>query len=79
MGGEAESPRLSMAPHAAALVLRRVGVSYMIYVVLVSIILPSTDLNLLGSSGATASPFVIAVQSASVKGIPDLINLGMLA
>ncbi|KAJ5304264.1 uncharacterized protein N7443_003924 [Penicillium atrosanguineum] len=77
MGGEAESPRWSMA-HSANLVPWRVGVFYLVSVVLVSIIVPSTDKNLLGGSGAAASPFVIAVQGAGIKGVPDLINACMI-
>lgn len=73
MGGEAESPRWSMA-HSANLVPWRVGVFYLVSVVLVSIIVPSNNENLLGGSGAAASPFVIAVQDAGIKGVPDLIN-----
>lgn len=46
----------------------------MVSVSLVSIIVPSDDPNLLGGSGAAASPFVIAIQSSGIKGIPDLVN-----
>lgn len=46
----------------------------MVSVSLVSIIVPSDDPNLLRGSGAAASPFVIAIQSSGIKGIPDLVN-----
>ncbi|GLB06451.1 hypothetical protein AtubIFM57258_001759 [Aspergillus tubingensis] len=82
MGGEAESPRYSMA-HAANLVPWRVAVFYLVSVVLVSIIVPSDDSRLLGGSSVTTSPFVIAVEDAGIKGIPSLINacliIGILA
>ncbi|GLA88477.1 hypothetical protein AtubIFM56815_002930 [Aspergillus tubingensis] len=82
MGGEAESPRYSMA-HAANLVPWRVAVFYLVSVVLVSVIVPSDDSRLLGGSSVTTSPFVIAVEDAGIKGIPSLINacliIGILA
>ncbi|GKZ47602.1 hypothetical protein AbraIFM66951_011159 [Aspergillus brasiliensis] len=82
MGGEAESPRYSMA-HAANLVPWRVAVFYLVSVVLVSIIVPSDDSRLLGGSSVTTSPFVIAVEDAGIRGIPSLINacliIGLLA
>ncbi|KAJ5339253.1 Amino acid/polyamine transporter I [Penicillium brevicompactum] len=77
MGGEAESPRYSMA-HSANLIPWRVAVFYLVSTVLVSIIVPSNDPNLLGGSGVAASPFVIAVQGAGIKGVPDLINICMI-
>ncbi|CAI7583293.1 unnamed protein product [Penicillium crustosum] len=77
MGGEAESPRYSMA-HSANLIPWRVAVFYLVSTVLVSIIVPSDDPRLLGGSGVAASPFVIAVQDAGIKGVPDLINICMI-
>jgi amino acid transporter len=82
LGGEAKSPRYSMA-HAANVVPWRVSVFYMVSVVLVSVLVPSSDERLLGGSGSAASPFVIAVDDAGIKGVPDLINgcmiIGILA
>ncbi|KAL5343419.1 amino acid permease/ SLC12A domain-containing protein [Aspergillus crustosus] len=77
LGGEAKSPRYSMA-HAANVVPWRVSVFYMISVVFVSVIAPSSDSRLLGGSGVAASPFVIAVSDAGIKGVPDLINACMI-
>ena len=34
--------------------------------------------RLFGASGAAASPFVLSVQEAGIKGIPDLINACMI-
>ncbi|RAL17463.1 proline-specific permease [Aspergillus homomorphus CBS 101889] len=82
MAGEAESPRYSMA-HSASLIPWRVALFYLVSVVLVSLIVPSTDPRLLGGSSVASSPFVLAVQDAGIKVIPDLINacmiLGILA
>ncbi|KAL4799770.1 amino acid permease/ SLC12A domain-containing protein [Aspergillus venezuelensis] len=77
LGGEAESPRWSMA-HAANVVPWRVSVFYMVSVVVVSVIVPSSDDRLLGGSGSAASPFVIAASNAGIKGVPDIINACMI-
>lgn len=77
LGGEAKSPRYSMA-HAANVVPWRVSVFYMVSAVLVSVIVPSSDSRLLGGSGAAASPFVIASAEAGIKGVPDIINACMI-
>ncbi|OQD90029.1 hypothetical protein PENANT_c002G11135 [Penicillium antarcticum] len=73
MGGEAKSPRYSIA-HLANLVPWRVGVFYLVSVVLVSLIVLLDDSSLLGASSSATSLFVIAVQNAGIKGVPDLIN-----
>ena len=77
MGGESKSPRYSMA-HAATLVPLRVGFMYMVLVVLVGILISPDNPRLFGASGAAASPFVLSVQEAGIKGIPDLINTCMI-
>lgn len=77
MGGEAESPRFSMA-HATKLVPYRVSIVYMLSVVFITLLVPSNDERLLGGSGVTASPFVISVVDANIPVIPDLINAAMI-
>lgn len=77
MGGEAESPRFSMA-RAANIVPFRVNIVYMLSVVLIGLLVPSDDDRLLGGSGVTASPFVIAVNDAGIPVVPDLLNAGMM-
>jgi amino acid transporter len=77
MGGEAKSPRFSMA-HAANLIPWRTGIFYLLCIVFVTILVPSNDPNLLGGSGVTSSPFVIAVQNAGIKGVPDFMNACMI-
>lgn len=66
MGGEAKSPRYSMA-HATKLVPIRVGVTFMLSIVFISLLVPENDSRLLGGSGTTASPFVIALNDAGIK------------
>ncbi|KAK7224896.1 hypothetical protein V2G26_012899 [Clonostachys chloroleuca] len=78
MGGEAESPRFSMA-HATKLVPFRVNFIYMLSVVFVTLLVPSNDPRLLGGGGVAASPFVIAVQEAGIPAIGSILNAGMMA
>lgn len=77
MGGEAASPRFSMA-HATKLVPYRVNVVYMLSVTFTTLLVPSDDDRLLGGTGVAASPFVIAVQDSGIPGIPSLLNAGMM-
>lgn len=77
MGGEAQSPRMSMA-HATKLVPFRVNIVYMLSVVFVTIMVRSDDDQLLGGSGITASPFIIALNDVGIKGIGDVLNAGMI-
>ncbi|KAJ5550278.1 hypothetical protein N7461_004976 [Penicillium sp. DV-2018c] len=77
MGGEAESPRYSMA-HATKLVPFRVNFIYVVSVVFITILVPSDDDRLLGGSGVAASPFVIAVQDSGIPGIASILNAGMI-
>lgn len=77
MGGEAESPRFSMA-HATKLVPFRVNFIYLSSVIFITILVPSDHKDLLGASSIAASPFVIAVQMAGIPGIGSLLNAGMM-
>ncbi|KAK7408937.1 hypothetical protein QQX98_008881 [Neonectria punicea] len=77
MGGEAESPRFSMA-HATKLVPFRVNFIYMLSVVFITLLIPSDDERLLGGSGVTSSPFILAVTNSGVKGIADIMNACMI-
>ncbi|EMT73294.1 General amino acid permease AGP1 [Fusarium odoratissimum] len=77
MGGEAESPRFSLA-HATKLVPFRVNFIYMLSVVFITLLVPSNDPRLLGGGGVAASPFVIAVTDSGIPGISSLLNAGMI-
>lgn len=77
MGGEAASPRFSMA-HATKLVPFRVNFVYMLSVAFITLLVRGDDERLLGGSDVTASPFVIAIADANIAGLPDLINAGMI-
>lgn len=74
MGGEAQSPRYSMA-HATKLVPIRVSVTFMLSIAFISLLVPSDDPRLFGGSDTAASPFVIALDHAGIKGLPDFLNV----
>ncbi|XRM46294.1 hypothetical protein ABZX51_009341 [Aspergillus tubingensis] len=82
MAGEAESPHYSMA-RSANFVPWRVGIFYLVSVVLISLVVDSDDSRLMNGSSVVSSPFVRAAQDAGISGVPDLINaciiLGILA
>lgn len=77
IGGEAQSPRFSMA-HATKLVPFRVNVVYMLSVIFVTLLVRSDDDHLLGGSGIAASPFIIAVRDVGIPGIGHVLNVGMI-
>ncbi|KIW90176.1 1-pyrroline-5-carboxylate dehydrogenase [Cladophialophora bantiana CBS 173.52] len=77
IGGEAKSPRFSMA-HATKLVPFRVNSIHMISIGFITVLVPSNDPQLLGGSGIAASPFVIAIQDSGIPGIVSLLNPGMM-
>ncbi|KAM0205559.1 hypothetical protein ACHAPQ_011829 [Fusarium lateritium] len=77
MGGEAHSPRHALG-HATKLVPYRVGIVYMLSVMFITLLVRSDDERLLGGSGVTASPFVIATLDSRIAVISDILNVGMI-
>ena len=72
---EAANPRKSL-PTATKQVFWRITFFYVVSLFIVGLILPSDDERLLGASGANtqASPFVLAIQTANVQGLPSVFN-----
>ncbi|KAL8839738.1 MAG: hypothetical protein Q9170_001609 [Blastenia crenularia] len=72
---EAADPRKTL-PTATKQVFWRIATFYVLSLFIVGLILPSDSEDLLGSSGANtkASPFVLAIQMAGVKGLPSVFN-----
>lgn len=72
---EAADPRKSL-PKATKQVFWRITFFYVVSLFIVGLILPSDDESLVGSSGANtkASPFVLAIQMAGIKGLPSVFN-----
>ncbi|PWN46136.1 hypothetical protein IE81DRAFT_319518 [Ceraceosorus guamensis] len=72
--GEVEAPRKNV-PKAIKRVAYRIGLFYVLAVLFVGLCVPYTDDRLLtDSSTASASPYVIAIESARIKFLPNLIN-----
>jgi amino acid transporter len=76
---ETENPRRHL-PRATKQVFWRICLFYVVALSVVGLLVPYDDPNLIGSSSsdASASPFVIAVQRAGIKGLPSVINVVIL-
>lgn len=63
-------------PKASKQVFWRISFFYVLTLFIIGLILPSDDKRLLGSSGADtkASPFVLSIQEAGIKGLPSVFN-----
>ena len=71
---ETRNPRQAI-PKACKRVFWRVAIFYILAVLVVGMLVPSTDKRLNSFSGtATQSPFVIAANDAGISGIPSLVN-----
>jgi len=80
--GEIENPRRQI-PRVARRAFYRIAGFYIVGVFAVGIICSSRDTRLLGalasgSSGATASPWVIGIQNLGIEGLPSFINVLIL-
>ncbi|KAI7262354.1 hypothetical protein KC345_g9451 [Hortaea werneckii] len=74
IAGEAVSPRYSVA-HAVNLIPARVTGLYLVSMMFIGLLVPANSDRLLGGSGVAASPFVISIDEAGIKGLPDLLNV----
>ncbi|CAO1603852.1 hypothetical protein XANCAGTX0491_007430 [Xanthoria calcicola] len=77
MGGEAQNPRFSMG-HATKLVPYRVIFVYMACVIFITVLIRSDNDQLLGGSGVTASPFVLAIESVKIPYVSSILNAGIM-
>lgn len=79
---EAKMLRWDM-PRAFKSLFVRITVFFIGSVILIGILVPYTDLALLGTSNTGGSPFVIAMNHAGIKALTDLLNavilIGLLA
>lgn len=76
---ECARPRQAI-PKAIKLTFYRILVFYILSVLLLGMCVPSNDKLLMGASGSTASasPFVIAIKNAHIKGLDHVINGAIL-
>lgn len=80
VAAETENPRKTI-PKATKQVFWRVLLFYIISLLMVGLLVPYTDPRLLSGSSfvdAKASPFVLAIVDAGVKGLPSVINAVIL-
>ncbi len=75
---ETQNPRKAL-PKAAKQVFWRITLFYIISLTLVGLLVPYTDERLGGGSyDARASPFVISIVNAGIKGLPSVFNVVIL-
>ncbi|KDN39184.1 hypothetical protein RSAG8_08955, partial [Rhizoctonia solani AG-8 WAC10335] len=76
--GEAKNPRRNL-PKAIRRVYIRILLFYIGGTLIIGLLVPSDHPTLnLNSGNAAASPFVIAIQTAGIKGLPSVINAALL-
>ncbi|ELU44206.1 amino acid transporter [Rhizoctonia solani AG-1 IA] len=77
--GEAENPRRNV-PKAIRRVFWRILLFYVLGIFIIGLLVPYNSDELLNNSGsdASASPFVIAIKTAGIKGLPSVINAVIL-
>lgn len=75
--GETVDPRRNI-PKAAKRFVWRLAIFYGFASLIIGILVPFDDKKLLGASDASASPFVIGIQNAGIKGLNHAINAAIL-
>jgi amino acid transporter len=75
--GETVDPRRNI-PKAAKRFVWRLGLFYGFASLVIGILVPYTDNQLLGQSNASASPFVIGIKNAGIGGLNHAINAAIL-
>ncbi len=76
--GEAKNPRRNI-PKAIKRVYVRILLFYIGGVTIIGLLVPYTNPDLkLETSNAAKSPFVIAIKTAGIKGLPSVINAALL-
>ena len=75
--GETVDPRRNI-PKAARRFVWRLAIFYGFSSLIIGILVPSDDKDLLGASNASASPFVLGIQAAGISGLNHAINAAIL-
>lgn len=76
---EAAGDARKVLPKAIKQVLWRILIFYLLTLTLVGFLVPASDPQLIGGgSGASASPFVIAIREGGIKGLPSVFNVVVL-
>lgn len=74
---EVENPR-KVLPKAVRQVFWRIFLFYFLSLTFVGLLVPADNEKLLGASGTSASPFVIAIQNGSIHALPSIFNACIL-
>lgn len=76
---ESVEPRKSV-PKAAKQVFWRITLFYILSLLMIGLLVPYNDPSLIGASSvdAAASPFVIAITTHGIKGLPSVVNVVIL-
>jgi amino acid transporter len=75
--GSSANPRRTLK-NAIKQVFWRISIFYMLSIILVCFLVPYNDENLLGNSGSSASPFVIAIKNGGISVLPSIFNAVIL-
>ncbi|KAF8313225.1 hypothetical protein DL93DRAFT_2081309 [Clavulina sp. PMI_390] len=75
--GEASNPRKTI-PKAIRRVYIRILLFYILGTFIIGLLVPSNSTHLGVQSNAFSSPWVIAIQSAGIRGLPSVINAALL-
>ncbi|KAF8559263.1 hypothetical protein OG21DRAFT_1503168 [Imleria badia] len=75
--GETKNPRRNL-PKAIRRVYIRILLFYILGTLVIGLLVPSTNSQLVINSGTAASPFVIAIETAGIKSLPSIINACLL-
>jgi amino acid transporter len=75
--GETVAPRRNI-PKAARRFIWRLAVFYGVSSLIIGILVPSDDPQLLGASNASASPFVIGIKNVGIPALNHIINAAIL-
>ncbi|KAL1408460.1 hypothetical protein Q8F55_005272 [Vanrija albida] len=76
---EVKNPRVAI-PRAIKRVFIRIVLFYIVSIIIIGMLVPSTHPDLLRNRGtAASSPFVIAFSHAGIKVLPSIVNAGVLS
>ncbi|KAG7660663.1 HIP1 [[Candida] subhashii] len=75
--GESANPRRALSK-AIKQVFWRIAIFYVLAVIMICFLVPFNDPRLIGNSGSSASPFVIAIANGGIKILPDIFNVVIL-
>ncbi|KAI9809034.1 MAG: hypothetical protein M1825_002323 [Sarcosagium campestre] len=73
VAGEAQHPRYNL-PRAIKTLMWRIFIFYVVSMLFLTFVVKYNDDNLIGGKNANSSPFVLAIKTAGIQVLPDLLN-----